>query len=283
MHNRFSFCTILALLAPLTTSWAQDPASSEGRQLVATAAEKLLALPGLEAEFHYKVQLYGESLAGSGRYLQAGPGPEKLFRLELSTQLDEYKATQQTIGGKQYLWIRRDSGPDQRSLSRISLRRLRQAIDDAGPPLSVDPSPTWLGVVSLPKMLSAVGHWFEFQPPEETTLADRRVLRLHGKINRQLKTDLLSARKGRNGEQIPDAVELTLGTDQALPLFPYRIEYLKASPDKPESLAAMLTLDFFSAKVRSDLDSQQFEYFPGDQEVEDRTRLFLERLGFQEK
>jgi hypothetical protein len=91
-------------------------------------------------------------------------------------------------------------------------------------------------------------------------------------------------KKGRGREQIPDAVQLTLGTDQALPLFPYRIEYLKAPKGKggdPTALQPMLTLDFYSAKVPSDIDPAQFEYFPGDQEVEDRTRLFLERLGFQ--
>jgi hypothetical protein len=45
----------------------------------------------------------------------------------------------------------------------------------------------------------------------------------------------------------------------------------------------LLTLDFFAAKVRRDIEPQQFDYFPGDQEVEDRTRLLLERLGFQVK
>jgi len=252
----------------------------EGRELVQRSARNLFALPGLDAEFHFKIQAYEQSLAGSGHYLQSGDGSEKLFRLELSTQIDEYKATQQTIGGKQYLWIRRDFGPDKRSLARISMRRLREALNDAGPPLSLDPSPTWLGIVSLPKMLTSLGNWFDFERPQTAKLGDRQVLRLAGRMNRELRTQLLSGKKGQGGEQIPDAVELTLGTDQALPLFPYRIEYLKQrARDEGDGMTPLLTLDFFSAKVRSDIDSAKFEYSPGDQEVEDRTRLFLDRLG----
>jgi hypothetical protein len=291
MHNRimlFALTMVLAAAASgagqgTTTSIAADNKES-GRSLIEQSASNLFALPGLDADFHFKTQAYDQTLSGSGRYLQAGEGPEKLFRLELNTQLDDYKATQQTIGGKQYLWIRRDFGPDQRSLARVSLRRLRQAMEEAGPPLSLDPSPTWLGVVSLPKMLGALAAWFEFEPPQQAKLGDRQVLRLKGTIKRELRAQLLNGKKGQGGEQIPDAVELTLGTDQALPLFPYRIEYLKRQTrDKNGALAPLLTLDFFSAKVRRDIDPQQFEYFPGNQEVEDRTRLFLERLGFAMK
>jgi hypothetical protein len=249
--------------------------------MVSQSARNLFGLPGLDAEFHYKVQAYGQTLAGSGRYLQSGDGPEKLFRLELTTQLDDYKATQQTISGKQYLWIRRDFGADQRSLARVDLRRVRQAIEDSGPPLSLDPSPTWLGIVSLPKMLGSLSQWFDFEPSREDRLGDRKVLRLRGQIDQAKQAQLLSEKKGQGGEQIPDAVELTLGTDSALPLFPYRIEYFKNPPKgKSGELTTLLSLDFFSAKVRRDIDPQQFDYFPGDQEVEDRTRLFLERLGF---
>ena len=266
------------------TLLAQAAAKEDGQQLVAQAARNLLALPGIEAEFNYRTQAYDQTLQGSGRYLQSGEGPEKLFRLELNTQLDGYKATQQTIGGRQYLWIRRDLGPEQRSLARVQLRQLKQAIDAAGPPLSLDPSPTWLGIISLPKMLGSLSTWFEFEPAEEAKLSDRQVLRLRGQIKADLRSQLVSGSKGRGGEQIPDALELILGTDQALPLFPYRLEYLKRPPkDKAGTLTPLLTLDFVSVKVRSDLDPQQFEYYPGNQEVEDRTRLFLDRLGFQAK
>lgn len=292
MHNRSIFFAVAVLLAAVTNGAGQGTLSaagseskdSSGAEAVRQSARNLFALPGLDAEFHYKLQAYDQTLAGSGRYLQSGEGPEKLFRLELATQLEGYKATQQTIGGKQYLWMRRDFGPEQRSLARVDLRRVRQAIQESGPPLSLDPSPTWMGIVGLPKMLGSLSQWFDFDAALNEQAGDRQVLRVRGRINRAMKGRLLSERKGQGGEQIPDTIELTLGTDSVLPLFPYRIEYLKRMPkDKSGALAPLLTLDFFSAKVRRDIDPQQFEYLPGDQEVADRTGLLLERLGFAAK
>lgn len=286
MHNPIIFFVLAAVLAAACVE-AQDKAvipphnPAGGERFTENSARNLLALPGLAADFHYKLQAYEQTLSGSGRYLQAGEGPEKLFRLELTTQLEGYKATQQTIGGKQYLWIRRDFGPEQRSLARVDLRRVRQAIEEAGPPLSLDPSPTWLGIVSLPKMIGSLSHWFDFEPASEDRAGDRRVVRVRGQIKPQRKQQLLGEGKRPGGEQIPDAVELTLGTDAALPLFPYRIEYLnRKGKGEHGEFTSVLTLDFFSAKVRRDIDLQQFDYLPVNQEVEDRTKLFLERLGF---
>lgn len=287
MHNQ-SILFVAAMLLAAVGGQAQEATSPQqepsGADVVEQSARKLFELPGLAAEFHYKLQAYDQTLAGSGRYLQSGEGPEKLFRLELTTQLEGYKATQQTIGGKDYLWIRRDFGSEQRSLARVDLRQVRQAIEESGPPLSLDPSPTWLGIVSLPKMLGSLGQWFAFEPAREDRAGDRRILRVRGRMKPERKGQLIGERKGQGGEQIPDAIELTLGTDAALPLFPYRIEYLKRqAKDKEPEFAALLTLDFFSAKVRRDIDPQQFEYFPNNQEVEDTTKLFLERLGFAVK
>src|SRR5207253_8719306 len=162
MHNRSNFLAIAVVLAVVAEGTGQGPSATgpeskkSGADVVKQSAQKLLSLPGLDAEFHFKLQAYNQTLAGSGHYLQSGDGPEKLFRLELTTQIEDYKATQQTIGGRQYLWIRRDFGMDQRSLTRVDLRRVRQAIEDAGPPLSLDPSPTWLGIVSMPQMLGSL-------------------------------------------------------------------------------------------------------------------------------
>lgn len=287
MHNRSIFL-VVAIALTAAAGRAEEPTSPQqeptGAGLIEQAARRLIELPGLAAEFHYKLQAYDQTLSGSGRYWQAGDGPEKLFRLELTTQLEGYKATQQTIAGKRYLWTRCDFGPDKRSLARVDLRRVRQAIEESGPPLSLDPSPTWLGIVSLPKMLGSLHQWFDFEPARKDRAGDRSVLLVHGRLKPERKQQLIADRKGQGGEQIPDAVALTLGTDAGLPLFPYRIEYLKRQPnDKQPEFTPLLTLDFFSAKVRSDIESERFDYFPGDQEVEDRTRLFLERLGFTVK
>jgi hypothetical protein len=249
----------------------------DGRALIMQSAANLLELPGLSADFRYEIRAYEQTLNGSGHYEQSGGGPDKLFRLELATQLAEHKATQLLVAGKQYLWIRRELGPDDHWLARVSLRRLRQAIDEAGKTSPIAPTSSWLGVVPLPKLLAALADWYVFEPAEATTLGGRPVLLLRGTMHSERRKQLQADRKG-GGEQIPNLLEITLGTDDTLPLFPYRVQLTKR--DKPEaSPQPLLTVDFHAVKIRRDIPASNFEYFPGDQEVEDRTRNFIERLG----
>jgi hypothetical protein len=224
-----------------------------------------------------------------GLYEQQGAGVEKQFRLELKTQLESNPATLLMVCGRQHLWIRRDFGGEQRSLARVNLLRFREAIEESGSPLTLDPSPAWLGLLSLPKSLAMMGEWFEFTPAQEAQLGERPVLRLVGAIKPDLRRNYLNGgTKGQGGEQIPDSVVLTLGRDETLPLFPYRIEFLRTRTmrtltGRTSAPAPMLAIDFHSVKIRTDLDERRFDYFPGDQEIEDRTGLFLERLGLGKK
>jgi hypothetical protein len=206
--------------------------------------------------------------------------------LELKTQLEEGTSTQQIICGTDYLWIRRESTHQKKPLPliRVQMRRLRKTLQEAGPPLAVDPTPTWLGVVTLTKFLGSLNSWFAFSPPEQATIGNRAVWQLQGEMKPDLREKILLSRPSskQQGEQIPDQVRITLGRDEALPLFPYRLEFLR-QPSNAKSAQSMLSLEFFSVKVKSDFDPQLFEYAPGDQEVEDQTVLFLKRLGFMVK
>lgn len=278
----------LALSLLISTSAAgQGTQAESSAALLSQSARNLYALTGLEAEFRYQVDMFDESLSGTGSYEQLGDGPEKLFRLELRTKLEDRTATMQMICGKQYLWIRQDLGDEKKSLARVSLDKLRQAIDDSGGQLSLNPSIAWIGIVSLPKLQNTIAEWFEFGAPEQAKAGERSVLKLRGNIKSDLRNQFLNAgAKGQGGPQVPDAIEMTLGQDETLPLFPYRIEFLKNRTQrtltgKTTTIGPMLTIDFHSAKIRSDLDPRLFDYFPGDQEVEDRTTLFLERLGLK--
>ena len=288
-HNPRNFTLVFCLLAWAASIAAQETSLAAAvtaptltaQQLITQSGANLLKLTGLEAEFRYRVHLYGESLQGTGNFRHLGEGPEKQFRLEMRTQLEESVATQQIICGTQYLWIRREIGEDKKPLVRVNLRKLRKTLQDAGPPLAEDPTPTWASIVSLPKLLGSLGIWFKFAPPEEAKISNRLVWQLRGEINQELRDKLLvQGRVGDTvGEQIPDQVRLTLGRDEALPLFPYRLEFLQRDANA-NSLKPLLSLEFYSVKVKSDFDPQLFDYAPGDQEVEDQTILFLQRLGF---
>ena len=90
-------------------------------------------------------------------------------------------------------------------------------------------------------------------------------------------------------QQLPTRVELILGrADQAFPLFPYRISYLRPRGSQPSgekvpagkgNMEPLCTIEFYGVYHTNQIDPREFAYDPGDQEVADLTQHFMTRLG----
>jgi hypothetical protein len=92
-------------------------------------------------------------------------------------------------------------------------------------------------------------------------------------------------------QQLPDRVEMVLGrTDDVLPLFPYRITYWRtaAADAKSKKDAAdgppreLLTLELFNVS-RKRIDEREFQYQPGDQDVQNLTPFYVQRYSGETK
>jgi hypothetical protein len=76
---------------------------------------------------------------------------------------------------------------------------------------------------------------------------------------------------------------LILGRDAVIPLFPYSVSFFRftSATDRPTARThrePIVTWELFEVRVRSDLTAGYFDYRPGDQEVEEQTEEFIERL-----
>jgi hypothetical protein len=283
-QNRYNLAfALLAMCGVLLASffpvcWAAEPTSPpDSNALLAQAAAGLLALPALDAEFRFRVHLLGEVLPGTGHYRQANHGGEPLFRLDLRTQLEDSVVTQQIIGNAEYLWIRREGTLQPQPVVRIDWKQIRRLARQRYGGVPPSASPALLSLVALPKQLTSLQAWYAFTPPQEVSAAGRSVYVLTG----QLRAELLQSQLQTTNpavDQIPNVVRVTLGRDPALPLFPYRIEYLK---QHGRELDPLLVLDYYSIQLQPELDPHLFEYLPGDQEVEDQTGPYLQRLGLR--
>jgi hypothetical protein len=275
---------------------------SAGSRAVAAAARSVHAESALSADLRTRIDAFGHELVGQGSYHQLGKGPEKLLKLELKIQIADQAVTRQEICGPSYYYIRRQSPLAPPSLGRVNLRQLRTAIARAPDALASDPAELWIMLGGLPRLVESLHQNFEFTDPRPDELqfkaeSDASIERLPVLVVRGTwKADRLAAlRQTEKGpskdraEQLPDAVELVLGReDQPLPLFPYRITFLKADAKgqggagqgaKADSLRPMLTLELFNVHRKGNLDPRQFDYQPGDQEVADLTQSYLQRLG----
>jgi hypothetical protein len=152
----------------------------------------------------------------------------------------------------------------------------------------------------LARLIAALEQNFRFAEPRADELqfsaADgKSLIRLPiWVVQGQWKAERLAALVGREPgklgplpEQLPDRVELVLGrTEDALRLFPYRITYwhadaADAKASKEAAAAApreLLTLELFNVS-RKPIDAREFEYQPGDQEVQNLTQFYVQRYS----
>ena len=276
-----------------------------GQELVGEAARRIASEPAVSAELRYRIDAFGHALVGTGNYLQFGAGSEKLVRLDLRMQLGDKTATVQEIRGVDTYWIRRDVPPMAPSLGRVDLKQLRKSAASGGPPNAeqVLPQGDWIMLGGLARLLAGLNENFAFDQPRADELqfnaADgQTVVRLPiwqttGSWKPEKLAALTGSEKGKAGslpEQLPDRVELVLGrSEDVLPLFPYRITYWRSMPmdaKAAKSAAApareLLTLELFNVSRRP-IDAREFDYQPGDQDVQNLTQSYVQRLGDERK
>ena len=274
-----------------------------GNAWVNQAARRVQAEPALSADIRYRVDSFGHELVGQGSYRQFGIGVEKLLRLEVKIQVGDQAVTRQEICGPQYYWLRRDTPFAPSFLGRVNLRQIRLGISRVGAPSGGDPAGPWIMLGGLPKLLESLDRNFVFEAPRNDELQSTsasgggkermEVILLTGRWKKERLAGLTESKSGKQVEpvQLPDVVEVLLGRpDQALPLFPYRISYLKEKKKKKAEgetkearLSPLMTMELFNVHRKGDIQASEFDYNPGDQEVQDLTAAYLERLDLAQK
>jgi len=269
-----------------TGALAQTETHLEGG-LVASAAVQLAQIPNFEAKIRQRVFLFDQELIGSGIYRQRTANGLRMLRLEIRLQGGGGMTSLQQVSDGRTLWIRQDTGVETR-LSYVNLRTLQNALNASSPGSSPPQIVPLQGLVigGLPQLIDELNQHFEFGEPVETTLGELPVWVLTGSWKaaalKQLYPQGIPAAE-HWPPQMPERVSITLGRDQQLPLFPYRVIYSRfertLKGELTDKLAPMAAIEFFEVRPRPDLDARHFSYQPHDQEVIDATPLFLNRLA----
>jgi hypothetical protein len=220
----------------------------------------------------------------------------------LRMQVGDKPATVQEIRGEESYWVRRDVPPAPPTLGRVDLRQLRKSLSQSIVPTGSDvlPQGDWIMLGGLARLLTALDQNFDFGAPQADELKfqasdGKSLVRLPiWKVSGQWKPDklasLVAKEPGKNGslpEQLPDRVELVLGrTDDVLPLFPFRITYWRTIPVAKAAEATapreLLTLELFNVS-RKRIDLREFQYQPGDQDVQNLTSYYVQRFSGEAK
>jgi hypothetical protein len=289
--------TLLIFLAASSSALGQTGSAvtspQSGEELVTAASRQLLDEQALECKLRYRVRSGRNDLIGQGAYMQVGPSDAKLLRLELKLQVGDHVASLQQISGEEYLWIRQDLPQGKQGLSRISLRQYREAARNSQTaPIGSTPT-AWLLMGGLSRLIEAQHMNFEFETPRAGMLQNVPVWVVAGHWRPEQLKNLVQGRDVPLDQlpvQLPARVEITLGRDNILPLFPYRLEWLrqvrdeatnqdKAPASRETRWEPMVTMELYEVSRRAQYDPARFEYEPGDQEVEDVTQAYLYKEG----
>jgi hypothetical protein len=280
----------------------------DGNELVAKAARRVQAESSIQAAIRFRIDVAGQNLVGNGQYVQLGDGPEKLLRFDLKLQVGQRVAALQQISGQQYYWIRRDLPPENHKVSRVNLVSIRNAVAkkhaaaDRDADLNGATSPAddaWLLLGGLPALLESLSRDFDFgsarageiELPSGNSLPTRvPVWAVSGKWKperwKELTAITSKKKKDATPPLLPQRVDLVLNrSERSFTLFPYRVLYYAAGENSRAgegaaiNLRPIVSMELFSLATAADMDPRDFDYNPGEQEVEDLTAVYLQKLG----
>ncbi|MDP6442306.1 MAG: hypothetical protein QGG36_31510 [Pirellulaceae bacterium] len=272
---------------PLTAPTGSLPTpDATGQELVQQAVAKLRSERSFEAKVRQRVQLFDRQIIGAGRYLQQSNGRRWNTRMELKLQIGDEAASVLQVSDGRSLWIRRDY-PGQRNLARVNLEAVRRAVGQAG----LEPAVGGVGVVPMggvPDLLAGLEQRFDFGAPRPLAIRDTPVWHIEGRWRPTALARLLPAheraiRAGRFDlaelpPQIPSGVQVVLSRSDLWPLFPYRIQFDRATD---EGVSPLVTMEFFEVRRDVQIEPGSFQYPADEGELIDITDKVIRRIQAQ--
>jgi hypothetical protein len=253
----------------------------------------------LTARIRLRVNLFQQSLTGTGRYYQLGPNEDKLLRLDLKIRTVDGETRLQQVCDGRNLWLYRDALPvssvaqPRGTVCRIDLRRVEEVAGPTADSRDVSLAPGQMVQGGLAHLLSVLEANFDFLQTDVSTLSGAPMWTLRGRWKPARVARLLASEKAgaRPHEAVaadslpaplPHEVVVVLAQHD---LFPFQIQYLRwdahgRSRSPGRRLEPVVTMELFEVATEDAIDPRLFQFQPPtDLEVEDQTSDYLARLG----
>ena len=286
--------------APSTERRVPSSELPSAARLMADIIATTRARDSISARLRHKINILGQPLVGTGLYQQQGRGEEQKIRLELKVQVADQTTSMQQICDGTFLWQHQDL-LDKSTLSRIDVRRVREAVFDRRGRRSRFEQ-IQLALCGLPKLLESLDAAFAFRIVQQDRLDGVPVYVLRGdwrpeqlaavypdhkagKAN-QADGQGVGPAPGRLPPHAPEVIVLLVGRDD---LFPYRIEYRRRvvadenTPQRTQAATPLVIMEWFEVALDTPIDQRQFTYRPGDLDFTDGTDKLLVHMGLAEE
>lgn len=263
-----------------------EPGENDPGMMLAKSAKRLQMSPPIACKVRSLIRLFDQEIQGTGRYFQQGQGSGRT-RLEMNYEISEQSTFEsiQICDGKFHYWIQKLNG--ERQIEFVDLAELKSQRFDLSRGAT-----QWLnraGTVSLLKNLSSA---FEFEEPVQTQLGGLDMLLLKGQWKpKAIESMLYGQVNPRNAEQgvewkrlpgqIPHAVEVYLGADGFLPLFPYRLTFFRFD-DSGGTLEKipLMKMEFYEVQKIDQIPDTLFRVNADNSRQVDLSSSYTQRLEY---
>lgn len=235
------------------------------------------------------VELFGQYLVGYGSYRQLIIGEKKMFRLEVKLQVGQTTTSMLQVCDGETLWEKRDLGGTQQ-YGTLTVQHIRELATRQGRGGDEDVR-LWFALGGLDLLLRGLAENFEFEEPVPETLGSARLPVWTIRGNWKPATTGEAVSPIPLATHLPHQVVVTLGRDEQLPLFPYRLEYRRRTDDAAESgetvYQRIATVQLFEVQRYAGIDPRHFTQpsdFPRDDKelrVDDLSRRYVRRFDLR--
>ena len=270
--------------------------SLESQSLLQQSARLLTESPPIQTRAKMMINQFGQALEVQGRYLQQGQGTRRArFDFQYQDEDTRFQVMQMCDGRFFY------------SLSAINDRSslefvdLQSVADTSSGPLSFSAGPTgWISTGGISSLLDHLSVAFDFQPPNSAEIAGIPMVTVRGQWNKKALETLLTGQvdpkaftSGPNGgidwdkipDQIPHTVEIMLGKDSYLHLFPYRVQFNQYrhpveadGPSQKWVSKSMVSLELFEVTKVADIPLEDFRIDTQQLEPINATEKYTQRV-----
>ena len=262
---------------------ASTTAPNESRELLKRSAAEMVESPAVESKVVLTVNLFQQQLVTEGRYIQLGQGSRK-SRLDFEYEDEDLGKLTQICDGRFFYSLQESS--QGKSLSFVDLYQLAKADQQA---MVANPT-AWMATGGLSSLMQHLAEAFDFEPITRGEVGGIPTLVLRGAwkssylkrlLENQVDPKHLEPPIQWNAlpPQLPHAVEIQLGADDFLPLFPYQITF--AQYDGTGNMNASQPVVRFEMTEVSKLESVDQEWFivqSGDSPQVDLTEELANRV-----
>lgn len=296
----------------------------DGNEMLRQAAEQIRSGPSFEADVRHEFELYGIRRTAHGSFLERGKGSGQV-RLQLKTTIDDQVATWLRVSDGRFVYSKIDL-PDATRITRLDLGEMQRPLQavwsrhDRAEGQSSSPRPELLageaaaqnsatatdelpefatpaGFGSVAFLLARLDRDFEFSPPELVEIEKARMFKLVGRWRTESLSKMMVLLTGQPVDDkaraiellpphLPTTVEVILGADAPLELFPFQVRFLREEgagggkwfQSARAKQVELMNLEFQRVQFDVEFDDVLFTYEPGGEEVEYRTGEYREAL-----